>query len=63
MNTRGMRWICATGEVTTVTAGFWARPNTEPIIRIVAEAEDDARARGMVEEVSTRARTTVPNVK
>jgi phosphomannomutase len=40
-------------KVTTPDGWFLVRgSNTEPIIRIVAEAETEARARGMVEEVS-----------
>ena len=42
-------------KVTTPDGWFLVRgSNTEPIIRIVAEAEDSERARRMIEDVRTR---------
>jgi phosphomannomutase len=44
-------------KVTTPDGWFLVRgSNTEPIIRIVAEAEDQERARGMIEDVKGRVR-------
>ena len=44
-------------KVMTPDGWFLVRgSNTEPIIRLVAEAEDEERARGMVEEVRARVR-------